>query len=86
MRPKNIEIHIEELVLHDFEAGNHQNIGEVVERELSRLFTEQGAPQSLNRNGKIERLDGGAFKAKRGSKPETIGAKVAQAVHGGLSK
>lgn len=86
MRPGNIELHIEELMLHGFEAGDHQNIGEALERELSRLFTEHGAPQSLNRNEKIECLDGGAFEAKRGSKSEAIGAKVAKAVYGGLSK
>jgi hypothetical protein len=86
MRPRNIELHIEELVLHGFATGDRYRIAESVEREIVRLFSEQGVPQSLSKGGKIERLDGGAFEAVRGSKPEAIGAKVAQAVYGGLKR
>jgi len=86
MNPRNIKLHIEELVLHGFEQGDRYRIAEAVECELAALFAEQGAPQSLNRGGEIEHLDGGAFEAARGSKPEAIGAKVARAVYGGMSK
>ena len=43
----NIELHIEELVLHGFEPGDRHRIGEAIERELARLFAEQGTPPSL---------------------------------------
>ncbi|MFZ3168354.1 MAG: hypothetical protein WA130_12115 [Candidatus Methanoperedens sp.] len=86
MKTANIKLHIEELVLHGFAPGDRYRIAEAVEREIARLFSEQGMPQSLNRGGEIERLDGGAFEAARGSKPEAIGAKVARTVYGGLSK
>ncbi|MDW7725688.1 MAG: hypothetical protein SCH70_01015 [Candidatus Methanoperedens sp.] len=86
MRSRNIKLHIEELVLHGFGQGDRYRIAEAVDHELARLFTEQGAPQSLNRGRELERLDGGAFEAVRGSEPETIGAMVARAVYGGLNR
>jgi len=82
----NIELHIEELVLHGFEPHDRYRIGDAVERELVRLFTEQGVPQSLANGGEIDKLDGGGFEVAPGSKAEVIGAQVARAVYGGLSR
>jgi hypothetical protein len=81
---RNIEPNIDELVLHGFSPRDRYRIGEVVEQELSRLFAEQDLPSSLADGGKIDHLDGGAFEAAQGSRPETIGLQVAQAVYRGL--
>jgi hypothetical protein len=86
MTPRNIELHIEELVLHGFAPADRYRIGEAVESELARLFDEQGVPPSLARESGIERLDGGAFEVAHGSKLEAVGVQVAQAVFGGLSR
>jgi len=86
MRPKNIELHIEELVLEGFEKIDRGRIAEVVELELTHLFTEKDIPPSLAGGGEIDRLDGGAFQAAPDSRPETIGAGVARAVYGGLKR
>lgn len=86
MKPKSIELHIEELVLEGFEQVDRHGIAEAVEQELTRLFTEKGIPPSLADGGKINRLDGGAFQIEPDSRPETIGTRVAQAVYGGLRK
>ena len=85
MKPGNINLHIEEQVLHGFEPGDRYRIGQAVEQELGRLLTEGGAPQLLTRSGEVPRLDGGSFEAKPVSGVEAIGAKVARAVYGGLS-
>jgi hypothetical protein len=85
MKPKNIELHIEELVLHGFALGDRYRIGDAMERELARLFAERGAPPSLVQGSEIERLDGGTFEVKPGSGAEAIGVRVARAVYGGLS-
>ena len=84
MKPENVDLHIEELVLHGFEPADHNRIGEAVQRELSRLFVEEGVPPSLARESGIDRVDGGAFEAQPGSGAEDIGALVARAVYGGL--
>ncbi len=86
MRAKNIELHIEELVLHGFEQGDRYNISEAVERELTQLFVERGVPQSLSKSGEIEHMNGGAFDVARGSKTEFIGTQVAKNIYGGLNR
>lgn len=86
MKPRNIELHIEELVLDGFEHVDRHRIAEAVERELTNIFTERGIPHSLAEGGEISHLDGGAFQMTPNSRPETIGAKVAQAVYGGLKR
>jgi hypothetical protein len=85
MKPANIELHIEELVLRGFAPGDRYRIGEAVEAELQRLFAEQGAPPSLTQDGEIERLDGGSFEMAAGSRSDAIGAQVAHAVYGRLT-
>jgi hypothetical protein len=84
MKPNNIELQIEELVLHGFSPGDRYHIGQVVEHELGRMFAERGAPPSLTRSDEIPSLEGGTFKVKPGSRVEEIGAQVAQAVYRGL--
>jgi hypothetical protein len=86
MRPKNIELHIEELVLEGFEQVDRCRIAEAVESELTYLLKERGIPPSLAGGGDINRIDGGTFQVESNSRPETVGTRVAQAVYGGLKK
>jgi hypothetical protein len=85
MKSRDIELHVEELVLHGFEPGDRYGIGQAVEQELGRLLAELGTPPSLARTGEVPHLDGGSFETKPGSGVEAIGAQVARAVYGGLS-
>jgi len=86
MMTKNIELHIEELVLHGFAPGDRYRIGEAVEQELTRLLADRGVPQSLAEGGEIASVDGGAFEVAAGSRAEVVGAQVAKAVYGGLGR
>ncbi len=85
MKPENVELHIDELVLRGFAPGDRYPIGHAMERELARLFVEQGTPPSLYGGSEIERLHGGTFEVKPGAKAEAIGVQLAHAVYGGLS-
>jgi hypothetical protein len=82
----NIELHIEELVLHGFAPGDRYEIGAAVERELARLFAEQGLPTSLSGGGDFARFNGGSFNVTPGSQAEAIGTRVAQSVYGGIKQ
>jgi hypothetical protein len=84
MMKQNIELHIEELVLHGFAPKDRYAIGEAVQRELTRLFSEQGVHPALGKGYGVAKLDGGAFQVKQGSKADTIGVQVARSVYGGL--
>jgi hypothetical protein len=85
MNPGNVELRIEELVLHGFAPGDRYRISEAMERELARLFAEEGTPPRLGRGSEMVHLDGGAFEVKPSLGAEAIGAQVAQAVYRGLS-
>lgn len=85
-KPYNIELHIEELVLHGFATRDRDAIGAAVQHELTRLCAEQGMHPALSKHYEVEKLDGGSFAMKPGAKAQTIGVQVAQSVYGGLGK
>jgi hypothetical protein len=84
MERVNLELHIEELVLHGIDLRDRERIAAAVEHELARLFAERGVPPSLIQGGELAQLDGGRFKVHPGNGPEAIGVQVAQALYGGL--
>ena len=46
MKPREIEVHIENLVLHGLPQGSRHNISESIQRELSRLLADRGVPDT----------------------------------------
>ena len=85
-RPYNIDLHIEELVLDGFAPTDRRAIAEAVQRELTRLLTDQGIHPSLSNGYEAERVDGGAFHVQPGARGNAIGTQVAQAIYGGLGE
>lgn len=83
---QNIEINIDELVLHGFSPGDRYRIGEAVEFELTRLISEQGIPSSLSRGGELTQMNGETFNMSPNSRAELVGSQVAQSVYKGFSK
>jgi hypothetical protein len=86
MRPVNLELRVEELVLRGFVPSDRSLIGEAVESELHRLFAERGVSQALREGGAAERLDGGAIEPEPALGAQAIGAHVARAVYGALNQ
>jgi len=85
MKPRNVELHIEELVLHGFAPGDRHRIADAVERELARLFTEEGVPGALESGFESPRVDAGSFQMAPDSRAEAVGAEVARAIYGGFT-
>lgn len=83
-RQSSIHLHIEELVLDGFAPGDRHRIGDAMQRELARLFTEKQTPSGLTKNAAIDRLNGGTFHMTAAPKPEATGARVARAVFSGF--
>lgn len=81
-----IHLHIEELVLHGFAPADRHRIGDAVQQELTRLFTDEPTPPGLRENAAIDRLNGGTFQMTATPRPEATGAQVARAVFGGLKQ
>jgi hypothetical protein len=81
----SIELNIEELVLHGFARDERYEIGDSVERQLTRLLNERGIPDFLLVGNTTDDLTGVPFNA-RNTKPFAIGQQIAQAVYRGFNK
>jgi hypothetical protein len=84
MKPQNVELHIEELILHSFAPKDRHAIGESIQRELQRLLTEQEMFSPLEQDREVAHLDGAAFTMKPGARADTIGRQVAQSIYASL--
>jgi hypothetical protein len=84
MRPAEIDLRIDELVLHGFAAEDRGRIGQAVQRELAQLLEEAAAggalAPSLITDGAVATSDGGVVNLAARATPEATGAQVAQAV------
>ena len=85
-RRPSIHLHIDELVLHGFPPGDRHRIGDAMQRELARLFSEERTPSALMKSAAIDLLNGGTFQMTAAPRPEATGAQVARAVFGGLKQ
>lgn len=81
----NVDLHIEELILHDCAPGDRERVGAAVRRELERLIAERGLPPSLRKGADISRVDGGTLQTAQGNSTESLGAQIAQAAYGAMS-
>ena len=90
INPASVELHIDELVLHGFAAGDRYAIAAAVEQELSRLLlvqlAAQGLPHSFSESSEHAGLDAGAFNVAPSANSEAIGSQIAQTVHQGLTR
>ena len=80
-----IELHIEELVLHGFSAGDRHAISDGLQLELARILTERNPYFAVTDDARLESINAGAFHLTSASRPEVIGVQVAQVLFGGLA-
>jgi hypothetical protein len=81
---RELEIHIEEVVLRNFSPGDRSHIGDAFESELANLVKQHGLSTTTS-SISIDRLDAGSFKVAPGAKAQTVGGQVAKALFGQLS-
>jgi hypothetical protein len=81
----DIELYIEELVLHGFAPADKHRIAAAVREELARLFKAQGMPTRPEQGIHRAHLDGGSFNVRTGS-ADSIGVHIGKAVYEGMKK
>jgi len=81
MKPREIDVHIEELVLHGFKPANRGLIADALEQELRGLLTAKGVPSLWLSSP--ERMEGGRISSASLTKPEQAGAEIAGAAYQG---
>lgn len=79
MKPMDIKLNIERLLLDGFAHGDRLRIGAALETELRRLIA-VGALGDACRPATFGHLNAGGIAASPASRPETIGIQVAQQV------
>jgi hypothetical protein len=83
MKPREIEVHIEELILHGFEPAHRCGIGDALQRQLDRLLTAKGIPSLWLSSP--PRIVARTISSAGLTKPAQAGAEIAGAVYqGGL--
>jgi hypothetical protein len=83
-RRADVELHIDELVLHGFTAGDRHRIAAAMERELTRLIA-QGDLAHRASPIQLDRVNAGSFRLDPAASPSHIGQTVAQRVYRQLS-
>jgi hypothetical protein len=77
----DIELHIEELILHGFDPRDGEAIRGAVQLELTQLLTQRGLP--LKDNVDLTRLDAGTL-TLHDTRAQGVGSQVAQSVYQSL--
>jgi hypothetical protein len=77
-----LDLHIEELVLYDLPHHHRHAVVASIERELTRLFTENGVPPAWDGHTHIQVGD---ISITATGRPEAIGAQIAQTIYSGLT-
>jgi hypothetical protein len=83
VRPR-VEIVIDELILHGFSPAERYAIGDSLSLELERLITEQGFQAHEDVDAPVVKAE--PVKVQPNEKSDNVGARVAQAVYGGLKR
>jgi hypothetical protein len=86
MKPRNIQVHIDNLVLHGFGQVNRHRVGAAVQRELVRLIHGQGMPSFLNQTQVIGNMNAGEFEIRQSTGANSVGTQVAQKIYQGMER
>ena len=81
---RNVEVQIDELILHGFPVPDRYAIADALSSELRQLVLD-ARECSFDKNIQIPVQRLGEFSVPPNAKPALIGAKVAQTVHAGLN-
>jgi hypothetical protein len=78
-----IELVIEELVLHGFDHADGARISEAVQTELARLLAARGIVMPTH-SIELARLNAGSFTVQPNANAGAVGAGIARSLHRGL--
>lgn len=81
-----VRLQIDELWLEGFPHVDRAAIATAVEQELTRLFTQRGAPPGLHYTRELPTLDVGRIELAPEASAAQMGSQIAQAVYRGLSR
>jgi hypothetical protein len=84
VKPTQIELHIEEVVLTGADPSARYAVTEALHSHLAALFASE--PPSLTESVAVDRLDMGNMRVPMQAAPQALGAEIARSVHSGIIK
>jgi hypothetical protein len=78
-----VVLHIDELVLHGFDAANRHAIGDAVRAEIERRLGEGAVPETWRREAAIDHITAGEVRLP--AAPSRAGSVIGAAVHRSLT-
>jgi hypothetical protein len=84
MNPREIDVHIAELVLHGFAPGDRWRIGDALDQELRGLLAAKGVPPAWLSSP--QRIEARTICPASPTKPGDAGAEIAGAIYRGAVK
>lgn len=82
----DIELVIDELVLHGFERRDRHAIAQAIQDELTTLLGKTESDHAFSASQEITRIDGGTVQLPQGTPAWSVGSHLAQAVHRGIGQ
>lgn len=79
----NVELRIEELILHDLPYDQRHRVAAAIEQELKRLLAEHGAPPGFDDG--TPPVDAGTVHVSPNLTAESMGIQVAGSIYGQLA-
>jgi len=80
----DVDLHIDELILHGFAPGSRQAIAAAIEAELGRLLVAGGVPESFAGGASIASLDAGTFDVGASERPNALGVRIGRSIYQSL--
>jgi len=80
----NVELHIDELILHGLPSWQRDRIAAAVKAELQRLLGEGGLPPSLAAGGTLPQVQVDNLQVAAGARPGAVGAQIAGSIYSSL--
>jgi hypothetical protein len=82
----NVDLNIDELIVHGLDPTEQHRLGPALERELTRLFETHGVPPALTRSRTATRLALGDVQVDPAGGADAVSVQLAQALYQGLSR
>ncbi len=86
MNGKNINLHIDRIVLNGVGRLNRDQLNQVIQKELHRLITTQGVHSLMNQSKSIKQVSAQPINLTSQIKERRLGNQIAGAVYRGLKR
>lgn len=86
MSQKEINLHINKMILHGFNGVRHDELHQAVQKELQRLISSQGHLSNVQESRSAKKVSVRPIKTARNIRARTLGQRIAGSIYKGVLK